>query len=214
MSLNKLWEKATRPFTASNQKGSVQAWMPVQDVADYHMTRKDRWHVAGIRVSPKNIDLLSLREQKSLIRNLKEVQNGLHGHYQIFCVGRPVDLDGYIAHLEEIKTKIENPIRKKILQSQIKQAAHTAISGESLETLFFLLFAAENKAELIELVKQLVTELRNKGIGCYVCDHKELMDMQFVFTHPVQAAYERMPEDTKDYLPPQFLNPERMKEHG
>ncbi|UFJ41351.1 hypothetical protein LOK74_02090 [Brevibacillus humidisoli] len=212
--MNKLKEFLPRKITQHHQKGSVQSWIPVQDVAEHHMTRQDRWHVAGIRVSPKNIDLLSQRERKRLIHHLKEVQNGLRGHYQIYCVGRSVDLDGYMSHLEEIKAKTEDPIRKKILQSQIKQAAQTAISGESLETLFFILFAAEHKAELIELVKHLVTELRNKGIGCYVCDHKELMDMQFVFTHPVQAAYERIPEDTKDYLPPQFLNPERMKALG
>ncbi|MGG4456892.1 hypothetical protein ABEX29_01150 [Brevibacillus porteri] len=207
--LNKLpGRSTTKP--ASN----VQAWIPIQDIEQYHMLRQDKWYVAGIRVYPTNIDLLSRRERNAIIQNLREVVNGLSSHFQIFCTGRPVDLDGYISHLEQLKANTTDPIRKKILQSQIKEAAQTAISGEALETLFFMLFTSQNKMELLEQVKQILVEMKNRGIGGHILDHKELMDMNFIFTHPVQAAYERMPEDTKDYIPPQLLNPERMKLHG
>lgn len=200
--------------TSTKPANSVQAWIPIQDIDQHHMVRQDKWNVAGIRVIPTNIDLLSLREQKGIIRNLQEVLNGLSGHYQFFCAGRPVDLDGYIAHLEQLKSDTKDPIRKRILQSQIKEAAQTAISGEALETLFFILFASSNKSELLDQVQQTLVDMKNRGFEGYILDHKELMDMNFIFTHPVQAAYERMPEETKDYIPPQLLNPERMKFHG
>lgn len=200
--------------SSSKPASSVQGWIPIQDIDHYHMVRKDKWYVTGIMVYPTNIDLLSLRERNSIIRNLQQVINGLPTHFQFFCVGRPVDLDGYIAHLEQLKANTTDPIRKKILQSQIKEAAQTAISGEALETLFYILFASQNKSELLEQVKQILVKMKNKGLNGHICDHKELMDMNFIFTHPVQAAYERMPEFTKDYIPPQLLNPERMKLNG
>ena len=200
--------------SSSKPASSVQGWIPIQDIEQYHMVRQDNWYVGGIRIYPTNIDLLSPRERNGFIRNLQEVINGLHNHFAFFCVGRPVDLDGYIAHLEQLKANTTDPIRKKILQSQIKEAAQTAISGEALETLFYILFASPNKSELLEQVKQILVDMKKKGLGGYILDHKELMDMNFIFTHPVQAAYERMPEDTKDYIPPQLLNPERMKLNG
>ncbi|WP_019123863.1 hypothetical protein [Brevibacillus massiliensis] len=198
----------------TKRQSSVQSWMPIKDIDQFHMVHQDQFCIAGIRVIPVNIDLMNPRERKGMISILYEVLNGLSGHFQFFCEGRPVDLDGYIAELETMKANTPDPIRKKILQSQIREAAQTAISGEALETLFFILFANKNKTELIEQVKQIAVDLKQRGITGYICDHKELMDMQFVFTHPIQAAYERMPEDTKDYIPPQLMNPERMRKHG
>lgn len=197
--------------TSSKPASSVQSWIPVEDIDQYHMLRRDKWYVSAIRVYPKNIDLLSKREIFNLVQSFSEVANGLPTHYQFFCVGRPVDLDGYIDHLEQLKANTKDVIRKKILTSQIREAAETAISGEALETLFFMLFASKNKTELLEQVKQILIDMKNKDLNGYILDHKELMDMNFVFTHPVQAAFERMPEETRDYIPPQLLNPERMK---
>lgn len=211
----KLLEKI--PFFSSSKadtKSSAQAWMPIQDIEQFHKVRKDNWAISAIRIQPTNIDLLSLRERRQIISNLQEICNGQQNHYMFFCVGRPVDLDGYINHLEQLKNNTEDPIRKKILQQQIREAANTAISGEALETLYYILFASSNKSELLEHVKLIVVELKEKGINGHICDHKELMDMNFIFTHPVQAAYERMPEDTRDYIPPQLLNPERMNLYG
>lgn len=196
--------------TSSKPASSVQGWIPIEDIDQYHMSRRDKWHISAIRVYPTNVDLLSLRERNNLVQNLREVVNGLPTHYQFFCVGRPVDLDGYIADLEQMKANMKDSIRKKILSSQIKEAAQTAISGEALETLFFILFASLNKNELLEQVKQILIDMKNKGLNGYILDHKELMDMNFVFTHPVQAAFERMPEETRDFIPPQLLNPERI----
>lgn len=200
--------------SATKPGSSVQGWIPITDMEQYHFVRQDKWNVGGIRVYPANIDLLSLRERSVIIQNLREVVNGLTDHFQFFCVGRPVDLDGYIAHLEQLKANTTNPIRKKILQSQIKEAAQTAISGEALETLFFILLASANKNELLEQVRQTLVEMKNRGLDGYILDHKELMDMNFVFTHPTQAAFERMPEEHQHYIPPQLLNPERVKRLG
>lgn len=200
-------------LSSSKPVDSVQSWLPIEDIDDYTMIRRDKYVVTGIRVNPANIDLLSPRERKALVQNLREIVNGQATHYQFFCVGRPVDLDGYIAHLEQIKANTQNPIRKKIVSSQIRQAAQTAISGEALETMFFILFASLNKSELLENTKQILIEMKEKGLNGYILDHKELMDMNFVFTHPVIAAFERVPDNAKEFIPPTLLNPERVKFH-
>jgi hypothetical protein len=189
---------------------STQEWMPVKDVYNGLIHRKDGTLVCAIRVQPKNIKLLSLNEAKRLVKLLAEVLNGIDYSYQIITIPRPVDLDAYIAKLQNLKSIEENPIKNRLLGNYISQAASVAVSGEALDRLFYILIDErpsnkkhQSEAILLQRGTELVSNLMSADLNSHLCSDDELRELLFIFTNLSQAAYERAPKDSL-MLPPIF----------
>lgn len=194
-----------------NDKGkaplSTQEWLPVKDVYNGFYHRKDGYIVAGVRVQPINMDLLSKNEKKRKISMLHEVTNGMDYDAQTMSIGRPVDLDGYIAEMENKKNDAVDFVKRKILEDNIKHAAQMATSGEALERQFYILIAqkpSENIKKsgdmLYRKAVELASNLSMADLTSHVCNDQELRDLLFIFTNPTQSAYERAPDDSGMYL--------------
>jgi hypothetical protein len=189
---------------------STQEWIPIKDVYNGFIHRKDGALVCAIRVQPKNIRLLSKDEAIRLVKLLMEVLNGIDYSYQIITIPRPVDLDAYIAELQSLKSNEENPIKNRLLGNYISQAASVAVSGEALDRLFYILIDEfpGNKKQKTELIlhqraSELVSNLMSADLMSHLCSDDELRELLFIFTNLSQAAYERAPKDNV-LLPPIF----------
>lgn len=190
---------------------SAQKWLPVSDVNNSFLKRRDNQLVVAIRITPINIDLLSDGEKKRKIAVLDEVFNGLGINripFQIFCIGKPVDLDSYIVKLQSLSQNTDNVMRKRILQNGIRQAAYYATSGETLDRGFYLILYQETSStaeiELMGRANEITMGLNTVGLQSEICSDKQILEMLLLFTHPVQASFERMPEISGPYLPPQL----------
>lgn len=200
-------KKAVVETTVQTQP-AVQDWMPVVDVFNSVIKRRDGHLVTAIRVQPLNMGLLSDKEQARKVAALHEILNGQQRHFQIVCIGRPVDLDGYIAKLDQLQRDAQDMIRRRILQNNMRQAAAMATGGEAIERRFYILLSQPPgklaEQELMQRATELAASLSAMELFADVCDDRELMDLLFVFTHPAQAAYERMPVLSGPYFPPQL----------
>lgn len=192
----------------TQKKKTVQDWIPVYDVSNGAMHRRDGYLVVALEVEPINIDLLSKTEKKRIIASLHEVVNGQQEYVSWCTMPRPVDLDGYIAGLEENMRAQSNMLRRRLLQGYIKQAVGMASSGEAIERKFYYIITQEEKEHAKEEIDNRAKELQSNLFGAdlksTICKDKELINTLFLFTHPAQAAYERAPIAGGYYIPTQY----------
>ena len=187
---------------------TAQQWIPVLDIENSLVYRKDNTLLVMLRVQPDNLELLSDKEKRRKVDSLAEQLNGETEGLQIFCIGRPVDLNNYLEWLQE-KAKMEQDFtRKAVLKGYIHQASEMASSGETTERRFYIILTktAGGKAEeeLLDRVKDLRNKLSQSELKSEICKDDELMDVFSLFANPVQASFERT-ELTMD-LPPILQN--------
>lgn len=181
-------QKQTRELTANQ-------WMPIADIEDNIVYRKDGCLVGMLRVQPLNIDLLSDRERKNKVSALSEELNGEKDYLNIFCIGRPVDLNNYLDWLQD-KAKQENDFtRKRLLNNFVKEATYKASSGETIERRFYIIITKQNEnkaaADLLNRLAELKRKLSTVGLISHICKDDELLDVYSLFAHPIQASFER-----------------------
>ncbi|MBU3173284.1 TraC family protein [Clostridium estertheticum] len=174
---------------------SAQQWMPITDIEGNIFYLKDNVIAAMLRVQPENIDLLSDREQKRRVESLAEQLNGETEPLQIFCVGRPVDLNAYLETLQE-KAKMEQDFtRKMVLKGYIQYTSKMASSGETTERRFYVIITknvvdSKSESDLINRLNELKSKFEQAELNCDKCNEDELMDVFSLFSSPVQAAFE------------------------
>ena len=181
-----------KPNQSPVGKDSVQAWLPVQDIADGIFFRPDGHPVGVIRVQPAAFNLLSENERARRIATLYEAIQSLPGKVQIAAVPRPIDLDQYIRDLDSRHVEADGA-RKRLLGSY-KTYVRTIVAGaEAMEKRFYVLVLASN-ADLDELnqrMREFIAYLSRADLNAYVCPYSEILDMHFTFFHSAQAAFER-----------------------
>lgn len=179
-----------------NREKTAQQWIPVADIDGSIVYRKDNTLVAMLRVQPENIDLYSDNEKRRKVEALAEQLNGETEGLQIFCIGRPVDLNNYLEWLQE-KAKMEQDFtRKMVLKGYIQQALNMAVSGETTERRFYIIITkkvvnSKSEEELMSRINELQIKLSTAELVSSVCRDDELMDVYSLFANPVQASFEK-----------------------
>lgn len=189
-------EKSQEEIIKQRKEKTAQQWMPISDIEESRVYRKDNHVIAMIRVQPENIELLSDREKKRRISSLTEEWNGINKEMQIFCVGRPVDLNDYLESLQE-KAKMEQDFtRKSVLKGYIQHTTKLVTSGEIIERRFYIILnepLTNSKAEedIIKNIEELKDKFNNAELSAEVCYTDEIMDVYALFASPMHAAFEK-----------------------
>lgn len=202
--------------TKSIQDGfSTQEWLPYKDISGGFIHRRDGHLVKAVKiVEPINISLLSEKKRKETIQSLFEIYNTVDYPKQTISIPRPVDLDGYIEKLTQMKNNETNYIKKSLLQGYIQEAVNLSGSGEAIDLQFYILFSEKYEQKndkrkktsinakdiLNERAEFFVRELTAIGLTTVVCNDNDLRELQFLFLNPIQAAFERAPLSEGPYL--------------
>jgi hypothetical protein len=204
----------THPVTGSSKSNvpSVQAWLPFYDVNMGFLWRRDNHLVTAVRVEPINLNLLSEKERERKVHMLFEVVNGMECEWGMTALQRPVDLDEYIGKQESLRNQESHYMRRRILDSTIRNAAKVASSGEAIELMFYILLASplSSKKQALDMQQlqnqssELADNLSAAELESHVCDDQELRELEFIFLNPLQAAFERAPQSSGPYLPPRL----------
>lgn len=187
--------KTVEEIKQENKTKTAQQWMPIKDIENSIVYRKDGILIGILRITPINIDLLSNNEKKRKVEALYEELNGETENIQIFCIGRPVDLNGYLEWMQEKAKSEEDFTRKQILKSYIQEASEIAASGETMERRFYIVISKKDgpkrAEELTNKLRDLKAKFSNAGLKTFICNDDEIIDLYSLFSSPVQAAYER-----------------------
>lgn len=176
---------------------TAQQWMPVADIKNSLIYRKDNTLIGMFRVEPLNLELLSDNEKRRIIEALAEGLNGETESFQIFCIGRPVDLNSYLDWLQEKAKHESDYTRKNILKGFIQQAFETARSGEVIERRFYTIITKKydndkSEKELLTRLTDLQSKFLQAELKTKICNEDELMDVLSLFVNPIEMAFEQV----------------------
>lgn len=148
--------------------------------------------MAFLRVAPVNLSLKSDNEKKRVVSALHEAVNGFKEPVQIFSLGRPIDLDGYIRHIGEKITAETNPVKKRLLKEYLRYTSGLVSEGEAHERRFYFVLSREDEKTVLAAAGELAGDLRAAGLESRLCDAQEIMDLLFCFFNPDKAAAEKI----------------------
>ena len=101
-------------------KGTTQDHLPIEDIIDGVVILKDGSAVSVLRISSVNFDLLSEREQMSLVTAYGGILNSLNFPIQIIIKSDTKDIGSYIKRLNEAEKKQTNLLLKERIKKYSK----------------------------------------------------------------------------------------------
>ena len=174
----------------------ARSWMPLKDLHDGFLIRRDGAVVAGVKIAPFNLALKSERERQGIIQSFQAALNGLTVPWQLLSLERPVDLDAYLDSLDRIE--VPNGPQKRLLRDYAGWVRAQAQSGNQVERRYYLLMTRQGKdaqAEHRTALRGLGDDLaRIRGFRTTILDDALWRELLFLVFHADQAATEAVPD--------------------
>jgi len=120
-------------------KGSTQDHLPVEDIIDGIVLLKDGGAALVMQASSVNFDLLSEKEQASLVFAYGGILNSLNFPIQILIHSTAKDVGIYLANLTQAESEQENPLLKNRIASYRKFIEETVKRNDVLSKTFYLI---------------------------------------------------------------------------
>jgi len=184
-------------------KGTTQEHLPVEDILDDMVIMKDGNCAMVLQVSSVNFDLLSEKEQSSLVFAYGGILNSLNFNIQILIRTKTKDISSYLKRLKTHEEKQTNPLLKERIISYEKFIEEMVKKNDVLSKMFFVVIpfsAAElglgslvpsgnkmpfDKAHVLERAKASLTPKRDHllrlfsriGLEIKIVETKELIEL-------------------------------------
>lgn len=120
-------------------KGTTQEHLTIEDVVDNVVILKDGSCAMVMQLSSVNFDLLSEREQSSLVFAYGGILNSLNFPIQILIRSNTKDVSAYLNNLKIAEEKQINPLLKQRIQIYRKFIEETVKKNEVLSKSFYVL---------------------------------------------------------------------------
>ena len=146
----------------SNSK-YTDAWLPIKQIMNGMIQLDSGYYVTGVKVHPKNIFIMDQQSQDSIIYNLRNFYNTIDYEFWLIIADRPVDINLYLAELQNMYNNTNNnEIRKLILQDINK--ANMFMTNNIVDKEYYIIFQ-EKKLEILQKkLHNLISGLANCGI--------------------------------------------------
>lgn len=203
--------RSPQPAAASADTPARQAaqdWLPLADLREGCLMRKDDAAIGGLRIQPLSLALKSATEQQVIISAVHAALNGLQVPWQILSLYRPVDLDAYLAALDA-QLALMDARRKTVLRDYLTWVHGLVQGGEATERRYHLLVTRTGPdavREHAQSLPALADDLRRApGLQVAVMDNAAWRELLFLAFHSGAAAVEAVPDGLR--LPPRFIPP-------
>ncbi len=197
-----MFKQSPKPDEAPIEKKSAQDWLPINDVINGAIHKRDGSMVAVLRVDAMNISLKSDSERQRIISAVHEAINGQREPFQMICLPRALDLDHYLSSLNDRLKSTTNHLKRRLLAEYVRYVAGLVTEGDVLERRYYILLeqkpgAVKRQNQREELQKrcyEFAGNLGASGLRVNICNDPEIIDLLFSFLTPRQAAYESAPD--------------------
>lgn len=203
MKLPALRRQRARNPAPDTQHQAAQDWLPLADLRDGCLIRRDGAAVGGIAVSPLSLSLKSENEKRAIVGAVHAALNGLQVPFEILSLYRPVDLDSYLASLDGMLANA-GARRKTVLRDYLGWVHGLVRSGDAVERRYYLLVTRtgpdairEHRSSLRTLADDLMRAAGMQARVMFDADWRELLFLSF---HSGQAAVETVPDGLR--VPP------------
>lgn len=184
--------KGNKMFKEKNKKDKtnkrVQEWMPIADIQNSIVYRRDMSLFVCIRVFPINLYL----QDKMILQKIKSFFQAINNEksFQIFLTGRNMDLTLFQEWQEEILYNTTDLTKKNILKQSIKRTVKYVTSGIVNERRSYIIISQQYNdraaQDLVNRAVELVHRLSGT-LDCKICEEHELIDLFSLFTYPGQT---------------------------
>jgi hypothetical protein len=189
---------APKPSPAEQAALAAQAWLPIRDLRDGMLVRADGALVAGLAIAPYSLALKSSREQTQVVGALTEALNGLDCPWQWLSLYRPVDLNAYLAQVDNTLQVTQQGPRRTVLADYLRWATGMVRAGEVVERKYYLLLTrtgpdaiGAHQTTLIQLTGAMHAI---RGFRAVPLDDAAWRELLFLAFHSEQAAWEPVPD--------------------
>lgn len=112
MSLFSSKTSSVKASPSQHKASATQRFLPIAEIHDNTVVLKNGGLRAILQTTSVNFNLKSEDEQNSLIYGYQQFLNSLEFPIQILVRSKKLDIDNYLASLDEVKEKQENPLLK------------------------------------------------------------------------------------------------------
>lgn len=95
-----------------NQKAATQHFVPIRDIRDNVVIKKDGEMVMVLLASSVNFALKSLDEQKAILQQFQSFLNVLDFSLQIYVQSRKLNIEPYLGVLSNLESKQDNDLMR------------------------------------------------------------------------------------------------------
>ena len=141
----------------------TENWIQVKEINNGMIFLDDKSMVSGVKISPRNIFIMTESEQARIINSLKEFYNLIDYEFWLVVADRPVDINLYVSQLELQLSNEQSPARRKLLVDDIEKAEMFSLNNV-VDTEYFFLVKDTNSEALTKKVRGLINNMAGTGL--------------------------------------------------
>lgn len=193
----------------SNQKASARSQIDIRGVKNGILAlSRNRYRVA-LAVSPVNFELKSEDEQDAIIDTYESFLNSVGCSLEILIRTREIDMDNYLAELNERTASEQVPIYRTQLENYGEFIRGLITTNKILTRHFYVIvpYDASSKIDFDSVREQLGNRvdivrkgLARLGVQSRELGSLELLDMFYTFYSPGQAKIQPLTEQALELL--------------
>ena len=147
----------------SKDSSLTENWIQVKEINNGMIFLDDKSMVSGVKISPRNIFILTESEQNRIINSLKEFYNLIEYEFWLVVADRPVDINLYVSQLELQMSNEQSPARRKLLADDIEKAEMFSMNNV-VDTEYYILVKDTNSDALTKKVRGLINNMAGTGL--------------------------------------------------
>ncbi len=147
--------------------------IPVKDIKNGAILLDNGMKVTGVKIIPRNIFILDISTQESVITNLRNVYNTIDYEFWTIVADRPVDINVYLSQLELLYNKVTTPNKRKLIMEDINKG-NTFMNNNIVDTEYFILFKDKKDEMIQKKIRNLINTLAGAGLVAYQTTNDDL----------------------------------------
>lgn len=170
---------------------SAQDWMPIADINGPIISRKDGFLVGLLRLQPLNTDLLHERELARIVRAIAEAWNGERAGFQLFSIGRNIDLGSYKSELEAMAVNAADPSRRAVLRMLLHETMRV-MAGDIIERQHYMILTQapgkDAQEDLLHRLDDMASRLSTAGVRVDIVSERKAVRLYALYASPVMST--------------------------
>lgn len=157
---------------STKTSGTTESFVPVKAIINNMIELDNGEKVAGVKVAPRNIFIMDDNEQFAVIDRLKDLYNVFDFEFWLVAADRPVDISVYIAELQMMYNKVQDPVLMKLINEDLSKAEDFSLEVSDVE--FYFLFKDKNIDILQKRIRIIINGLANAGLASNQANNDDL----------------------------------------
>ncbi len=174
-------------------RDSIQAWLPIQNIAGGVVVTKDHRFVKILEVLPVNIYLKSPNDRQNIIAAYASYLKIAPDNMQLEVRTLPADTAAYVERMRQYAEKEENPSCREMIEDNIREIGE-GVASDAIRHRFFLIFQYEahmkSKGHSVSAIIQRLNEEADTARRYLDACEVEVLEPRFSDDFTLELLYE------------------------